>query len=910
MVPFVFNLRLVLKALSVAALSLMSALALAQVMGGYGGYGGGMQGINPQMMGGAGAGAFGGGLGGGLGGGFGGGFGGGLGIGGSTGVFGLGAGLAGEGGLTEQIETDNPAGVVGSATPAGVVSSKPKTQPLPPNEFQKFVLQTTGQAYPLFGSSFFENTLNNITDPNRLAVGDDYTLGVGDELLIRVWGSINLNTRVTVDRKGEIALPKLGTTKVAGLKASQIEPTVRTLLAQNYKDFKVSVVPGRLRRITVYVVGQARNPGSYTLNSESTLTSGLFASGGPNSTGSIRRVQLMRQGNVIAEFDLYSFLNRGDKSSDLRLLDGDVLVYPKAVGHLALVGKVNVPGVFEIKDPTETLGDFLNLAGGMPVVADPRRATLERLSPSAAVPRRLEEFALDAQGLKKTVSNGDVVSVLPIVPELANIVTLRGSVAQPARYGWKSGMRVSDIITGYSILKSAESLRRQNEMLFDSFEQERAARARQRVPADLGLERKGILKESREFAAAQTELNAAAAGARSPEAAMPIDPNSPAALGSGTRSLVSLTGRINPSAASQGGRSIEGSVEGQGESGLGGAGHAASLLDRIGNSIEEVNLDYAVIERIEPVGLRVSVIPFSIANVLSDSKSPDNLPLQAGDIITVFSDRDLQIPLGKRRVFVRIEGEVNRPGVYQVLPGERLTSILQKAGGTTPDSYLFGMGIYRESVKQNQRENLEKLARRVEQESSGAVAAASQSVGASSDPGSFQARSAALQQARQDAIQRLRMIRPEGRVTLSLKADPELAVQQVPDLRLFQGDRIYVPARPDFVYVYGAVNTEAALIYRKNADVASYLKLAGVTAGADGDAVILLRADGSAVSNPASYWGNEVLKTVVMPGDTIVMPEKVDRESKWSVFVRNSKDITQTLFQLGLGAAALKTLRQ
>jgi protein involved in polysaccharide export with SLBB domain len=147
-------------------------------------------------------------------------------------------------------------------------------------------------------------------------------------------------------------------------------------------------------------------------------------------------------------------------------------------------------------------------------------------------------------------------------------------------------------------------------------------------------------------------------------------------------------------------------------------------------------------------------------------------------------------------------------------------------------------------------------------------------------------------------------------VTLSLKPDLSLEINQIPDLRLSPGDRIFVPPRPDFVYVYGAVNTEAALIYRKNADVASYLKLAGVTAGADSDAVILLRADGSALSNQGSFWGNEVLKTVVMPGDTIVMPEKVDRESRWSVVVRNSKDITQTLFQLGLGAAALKTLRQ
>ena len=818
-------------------LSLMVSCALtaAQGLGGLGGYGGtSPQGLNPQMPASGLAGGGGGGLP------------------GAIGANSLGPDSGGETELPESTGADAPG--LASATPKpaelGLVASK-KTLALPPNEFQKFVLQTTGQATPLFGSSFFENTLNQLTDPNRLAVGDDYTVGVGDELLIRIWGSINMNTRVTVDRRGEIALPKLGTTRVAGLKATQIEPTVRALLAQNYKDFKVSVVPGRLRRITVYVVGQARNPGSYTLNSESTLTSGLFASGGPNSSGSIRRVQLMRHGNVIAEFDLYSFLNRGDKSSDIRLLDGDVLVYPKAIGHLALVGKVNSPGVFEIKDATETLGDFLSLAGGIPAVADPRRATLERLSPGNSVPRRLEEFALDAQGLKKSVANGDVISVLPIVPDLANVVTLRGSVAQSARFVWKPGMRVSDIITGYSVLKSAESIRRQNELLFDGFEQERALRARIRVPNDLGLDRKAMRSENRDLAEYK---------------GLSIAPSS-----------------LNPS---------------------------ESLLERIGKAIEEVNLDYAVVERLEPQGLRVSVLPFSIGNLLADPASPDNLTLQAGDIITVFSNSDLQIPQGKRRIFVRIEGEVNQPGVYQVMPGERLVSLLKRAGGLTSDSYIFGLGMYRESVKQNQRDNLERIVRTVEQESAGAVSAVTQSVGASADALAFQARNAALQRTRLEAIQRLKAIRPEGRISLNLKPDLTLDTSSIPDLQLAPGDRIVVPVRPDFVYVFGAVNTESALIYKKNEDVASYLKVAGATVGADTDAAILLRADGSAVSGQASFWGNPVLKTVVMPGDTIVLPEKLDRESNWSFVLRNSKDITQTLFQLGLGAAALKSLRQ
>jgi hypothetical protein len=164
--------------------------------------------------------------------------------------------------------------------------------------------------------------------------------------------------------------------------------------------------------------------------------------------------------------------------------------------------------------------------------------------------------------------------------------------------------------------------------------------------------------------------------------------------------------------------------------------------------------------------------------------------------------------------------------------------------------------------------------------------------------------------ARQESIQRFRAIRPDGRVSLALKPDPMLDLGQIPDLQLYQGDRIVLPARPDFVYVFGAVNTESALVYQKNATVSTYLNFAGMSSGADLDAVILLRADGSAVSKQGSFWGNEVLKTVVMPGDTIVLPEKLDRESNWSFVLRNSKDITQTLFQLGLGAAALKTLRQ
>jgi protein involved in polysaccharide export with SLBB domain len=277
-------------------------------------------------------------------------------------------------------------------------------------------------------------------------------------------------------------------------------------------------------------------------------------------------------------------------------------------------------------------------------------------------------------------------------------------------------------------------------------------------------------------------------------------------------------------------------------------------------------------------------------------------------VVTVFSVTDVRVPIAKRRAMVRIEGEVTSPGVYQVKPGETLTTVLQRAGGLTHDAYLFGASFYREDVRKSQAENLEKLIRRLEAESSASVAQISQSMGASSDASLAQARILAAQQAQRQSIERVRNLKPEGRIAMDMPPEMYNYINKLPELRLQNGDRFVVPSRPDFVYVFGSVNTESALLFKADQSVEQYLKVAGVSQSADRDGVILIRADGSAVTSTGS-WGNPVLSAKVMPGDTIVMPEKLDREAGWSFFIRNTKDITQILYQLGLGAAAYKTLR-
>ena len=753
--------------------------------------------------------------------------------------------------------------------------SSKKANSLPPNEFQNYLMETTGKWFGLYGADFFENARNNLNDGSKTPVGDDYLLGVGDQLLVRIWGSTSGETQVTLDRNGEVSFSKLGTLKLAGVKSSHAEAVVKSFFARYYKDFEISVSLGKLRNITVFVVGQSRFPGSYSLNSQATLTTGMFISGGPNSSGSIRRVQLKRQGVVLSEFDLYAFLSRGDKTADIRLQDGDVIFFPKAAGFMAFTGKVNTPGVFEIKDDTESVADFLSLAGGLPIVADPRRATLERLVPGQDQPRRLEEFDLDAKGLQKKLQSGDLVTVAAIVPELANGITLRGNVSQPARFAWRAGMRISDVISQKSLLMSPDSVRKQNELLFSPFEQERSARNRARLPEDLAFERNQ--EEKNELARLKGGLR--------PSSALSSGPNASSSnkleLSSDRLTILQPKSLIPEH----------------------------SLTDSIGGLVEEINLDYAVVERVNRKDLRVSVLPFNLGKVLANPADPDNIALEPGDVLTVFSVNDIRIPISKRRMFVRIEGEINKPGIYQILHGEDLGKLIEKAGGFSDDAYPYGIGFYREDVKKSQQENLSKLLRRLEAESSGSSTQASQSIGSMSDFGAAQAKVQSIQQAQKQSLERARSLKPEGRIALGISPNLNYKATDLPKLRLNNGDKIVVPSRPDFVYIFGSVNTESAIIFKPNLTVDDYLRLAGIGSGADKNSTILMRADGSALSNQG-LWRNDVLLTKVMPGDTIVLPEKLDRESPWSYVVRGIKDYTQILYQLGLGAAAIKTLRQ
>ena len=699
---------------------------------------------------------------------------------------------------------------------AGGANGAPPTGPLTPNDFQRFVAASTGKALPLFGYELFQGGPSTFAPTESVPVPADYVIGPGDTLVIRATGMLDFELRPTVDREGQIQIPRVGPISVMGIKRSELEAHLTKQLSRSYRNFSLSVTMGPLRTIDVYVVGQARRPGKYTVSSLSTLVNALFASGGPNANGSMRRVQLVRGNAPVVTLDLYDFILRGDKSRDMRLLPGDVIVFPAAGPRVAVLGSVNTPAVFELAGPEASVSQVMALAGGMPVLATPLKVQLERINPAERVARQVESFALDAPGQARRLRDGDMLTVFPISPEFANAVTLRGNVASPLRYPFRPGMRVRDLIPEREALITPDYYVRKNLLVqFDD-----------------------------------------------------------------------------------GGR---------------GVGVEATRRDVL-SRLDEVNWDYAVIERMDEREVRTQLMPFHLGRAVLEKDDAHNLELKPGDVVTIFGKKDLRVPQQRQMRLVRVEGEVAAPGIYALLPNETLPQLIARIGGLTGEAYVYGTELLRESVRAQQAQNLQQVVRRLEDQLAAGIAQRQANVTAV-DPAQIalqQQRVAIEERMARERLTRLRQLQPTGRIALELDAgQPAL-----PAVALEDNDRIVVPPRPSFVAVSGSVNNDNVLIWRSGRTVQEYLRVAGPTEGADLEQVFILRADGSVTSAPrrtgwlgwATLGGGSIENAVLQPGDTVVVPERVDRETGYTAFMRGLKDWTQIIYQLGLGAAAVKVL--
>jgi protein involved in polysaccharide export with SLBB domain len=317
-----------------------------------------------------------------------------------------------------------------------------------PGEFEQFVQRMVA---PLRIRRFGSELVTGGTEPAADAstpVPADYVIGPGDELLVSVWGSVEGDLRLTVDRDGRVAVPRVGTVTVGGMRFADVRETLVRQVGQTFRNFQLSVSLGRLRGIRVFVTGFVLRPGLYTVSALAPLTSALLQAGGPSAAGSFRNIELRQGGNKAATFDLYDLLLKGDRSADHLLRAGDV-VHVAAVGpQVAMIGSVNRPGIFELK-PGETIADLVNMAGGFTAVADRGRVAIERLVDRDSI--RLTELALPAQGSRQ-LSGGDVVRAFSAVAvtqptdRRAKRVRVEGEVLRAGEYVLPSGSSVADAL--------------------------------------------------------------------------------------------------------------------------------------------------------------------------------------------------------------------------------------------------------------------------------------------------------------------------------------------------------------------------------------------------------------------------------------------------------------------------------
>ncbi len=320
------------------------------------------------------------------------------------------------------------------------------------SEFEKYVSgkipSTTSLDISQFGYDLFAKPPSTFAPTLSVPVGPDYVVGPGDTIRVEVWGKVEGNWNVVVSNDGNISLPKAGVFGVTGLSFKELKDLLHKNFSKYYTGFEMNVSMGPLRTIQVYVVGNAQRPGAYTISSLSTIINALFEGGGPSKTGSMRNIQVKRNGKTVVTFDLYDFLLQGDKTKDIRLMPEDVIFIPPVGPLVGIAGNVKTPAIYELKGETRLL-DLIDMAGGITGIAFTGRVQVQRVENHHAR-TMFEGDLIDVENNPAKnfiLQDGDLAKIFAVV-DTAKTVTVTGAVAHPGQYGVNPGVtKVSDIIS-------------------------------------------------------------------------------------------------------------------------------------------------------------------------------------------------------------------------------------------------------------------------------------------------------------------------------------------------------------------------------------------------------------------------------------------------------------------------------
>ena len=713
-----------------------------------------------------------------------------------------------------------------------------------------------------FGYDLFAGEPTTFAPATDIPVPVDYVIGPGDTIELQLFGSQNAFYTLVITREGVLNFPQLGPVSVAGLRFSELRETLQQRVSEQMIGVRASISMGRLRSIRVFILGDAYRPGSYTISALSTMTNALFVSGGINTIGSLRNIQLKRNGQLVTTLDLYDLLLKGDTSGDSRLQPGDVIFIPPVGITVGVDGEVRRPAIYELK-AEQTTEDVLELAGGLLPSAFPKASQIERIN------ERRERTIIDVDlstntGLSTTVQSDDVIRVYSVLEKREDIVLLSGHVYRDGTFQWQPQMRLTNL------LASLRDLRPKADPSY--------VLIRRETPNSLKVE---VLSAdlAAALAAPDTDVDVLLQP-RDQVRVFNLDANRSSIVQPLIAELRLQSSQTVPAQLV----SVSGRVRAPGQYPLE-SGMLVSDLIRAGGDLAEAA--YALEAELTRYSLGVDqerqteLININLAGILAGNAAAD-LRLAPHDVLNI-----KEIPLWREQEEVQIEGEVRFPGTYPIRRGEHLSSVLARAGGLTDVAFAEGAVFLRAELRRREQQQLDELAERLESEAT--MAATSET----DDPESAAARQALLDQI--DATV------ATGRLVIDLPQLLSSPANDESDVVLKDGDRLLVPQQSQTVTIIGEVHYPTSHVFETDIGRSEYIDMSGgTTRNADKKGIYIVRADGAVVVSTGTRFFPRRDAGDIRPGDTIVVPLDADRMNQLTLWT----NVSTIIFNIGIAAAA------
>jgi polysaccharide biosynthesis/export protein len=727
-----------------------------------------------------------------------------------------------------------------------------------------------------FGYDLFEGVPSTFAPVKDIQVPIDYVVGPGDTFDIQLYGKDTGSYTLTVGRDGRINFPRLGPIPVSGMGFDAARRLITDRVAQQIIGTQVSITMGDLRSIRVFVLGEAQKPGSYTVSGLSTMTNALFVSGGVKSIGSLRNIQLKRDGRLISVLDLYDLLLHGDTSADRQLKPGDVIFVPP-IGHtVSVYGAVRRPAIYELKSEM-TSAQVIELAGGLDPDADAKLSELSRID-SSHLREMLNVNLTTEQGRQTEVANGDVLRVPAIRPTLENSVELSGFVYRPGAFQYHAGMRLSSILNNFDELRPNADrhyvmIRREippgHQIQIVSADLERALSNRGSA-ADPELQPRDKI----------IVLDLTAVRART--IAPIIDDLNLQSSVTTPRQVVAIDGQVR----APGQYPLEPNMR-------------VSDLIRAGGSLEDAAYDGAAeltrYTTVDGKERKEALIDVNLAAIRRGDPLADQL-LMPYDILVI-----KRTPLWETGGSITVAGEVRFPGKYPIQRGETLLSVMRRAGGLTDLAFAEGSVFIRDELKSREKDQLELLSNRLQSDLAAlSLEALTTSAATSTSGGASAGQALAIGQ---QLIEQLRNTKPVGRLVINI--DAVLKGGAGADVLLRAGDQLLIPKKTQEITVLGEVQSPTSYLYVAGLTRDDYIaKSGGTTQKADRKRIYVVRANGDVVASGRSGWFRRSQSIEIRPGDTIVVPLDTERVRGLPLW----QSVTTIIYNLAVALLAVRSV--